>query len=137
MKKSELKQLIKEEIRKVLKENRTPGLDELSKYVSRPDMYKSDFNVWEEALFYDYDKAMSNQFVGINMPKEEFNKLHNELQNRYNFNYFVRNWTVLDDEESRHEDEKGKDVGYFKDKYMVNDKIANIMKKIVDTTDSF
>ena len=109
-------------------------VEELSKNVVRPDLYKSNFNVWEMALFYDYDEAVNNNFIEADeISKEEFNNLHNELDDNYNFNYFVRNWTVLDDEETRHEEDMNKDLEYFKTLYDVDDKTADIMKKLVDT----
>jgi hypothetical protein len=111
-------------------------VEELSKNVVRPDLYKSNFNVWEMALFYDYDEAVNNNFIKADeISKEEFNNLHNELNNddNYNFNYFVRNWTVLDDEESRHEEDMNKDLEYFKTLYNIDDKTADIMKKLIDT----
>ena len=107
---------------------------ELSKQVVRPDLYKSNFNVWEMALFYDYDEAVNKEFIKADeISKEEFNNLHNELNDNYNFNYFVRNWTVLDDEETRHEEDMNKDLEYFKTLYYVDDKAADIMKKLIDT----
>ena len=109
-------------------------VEELSKNVVRPDLYKSNFNVWEIAIFYDYDEAVNNKFIEADeISKEEFNNLHNELNDNYNFNYFVRNWTVLDDEESRHEEDMNKDLEYFKTLYDVDDKTADIMKKLIDT----
>jgi hypothetical protein len=94
-----------------LEENINSPIEKLSKYVNEPDLYKNDFNAWEDALF------------------------SGELEDDYGFNYFVRNWTVLDDEQSRHEDEIGKDVDYFKTTYHVNDEAANLMKQLVDTLD--
>jgi hypothetical protein len=83
---------------------------------------------------YDYDEAVNNKFIEADeISKEEFNNLHNELNDNYNFNYFVRNWTVLDDEESRHEEDMNKDLEYFKTLYDVDDKTADIMKKLIDT----
>lgn len=104
-------------------------VDELSNYVTRPDLYKNDFPTWEKALFNDDYNDEENE---IEIPEDEYNNLRDELNNNFNFNYFVRNWTVLDDEQSRHEDEINKDIEYFKTEYNVDDKIANIMKKIVD-----
>jgi hypothetical protein len=109
-------------------------VNELSKQVVRPDLFKNNFIVWEDALFYNYDEAIDKGFIeGNEISKEEFNELHNMLNNNFNFNYFVRNWTVLDDEESRHEDDKDKNIEHFKTTYNVDDKTADIMKKIVDT----
>ena len=87
-------------------ESLNKSVKELSKQVIRPDLYENNFNIWEMALFYDYDEAVNNDFIEADeISKEEFNDLHNKLDDNYNFNYFVRNWTVLDDEESRHEED--------------------------------
>jgi len=125
---------------KVLNENNTNLLEKyvniLSKQVIQPNMFKNNFRIWEPALFYDYDEAVKNKMIETNkISKEEFNKLHNELnsESNYPFNYFVRNWTVMDDEETRHEEDKNQDLNYFKTTYNVDDKTASIMKKIVDT----
>jgi hypothetical protein len=108
-------------------------VDELSKQVVRPDLYKSNFNVWEMALFYEYDEAVNKGFIKADeISKEEFNNLHNKLNDNYDFNYFVRNWNVLDDEETRHEEDMNKDLEYFKTSYNVDDETADIMKKVVD-----
>ena len=115
-------------------ESLNKSVKELSKQVIRPDLYENNFNIWEMALFYDYDEAVNNDFIEADeISKEEFNDLHNKLDDNYNFNYFVRNWTVLDDEESRHEEDMNKDLEHFKNTYNVDDKTAKTMKNLVDT----
>jgi hypothetical protein len=85
------------------------------------------------ALFYEYDEAVNKGFIKADeISKEEFNNLHNKLNDNYDFNYFVRNWNVLDDEETRHEEDMNKDLEYFKTSYNVDDETADIMKKVVD-----
>jgi hypothetical protein len=79
----------------------------LSDHVTNSELYKSDFNEWENNLF-DNDDAKP-------------------------FDYFVRNWTVLDGEQSRHEDEANKDINYWMNEYSVNEEIANLMKQLVDS----
>ena len=110
-------------------------VDVLSKQVIQPNTFKNNFQIWETALFYDYNEAVKEEFIDTNkISEEEFNKLHNELnsESNYPFNYFVRNWTVMDDEETRHEEDKNQDLDYFKTTYNVDDKTASIMKKIID-----
>ena len=140
------KQIISEEIKRMQKlagilnedENKNPltmYVNMLSKQVVRPDLFKNNFDIWESALFYDYNEALKKQFIKTsNISEEEFNKLHNELnsESNYPFNYFVRNWFVQDDEETRHEEDKNQDLDYFKTTYKIDDKTASIMKKIVD-----
>jgi hypothetical protein len=110
-------------------------LDILSKQVVRPDLFKNNFQIWESALFYDYNEALKNQFIKTSdISEEEFNKLHNELnsESNYPFNYFVRNWFVTDGEQARHEEDENQDLNYFKTTYNVDDKTASIMKNIID-----
>ena len=140
------KQIISEEFKRMQQlagilnedENKNPltmYVNMLSKQVVRPDLFKNNFDIWEPALFYDYNEALKFQSIKTsNISEEEFNKLHNELnsESNYPFNYFVRNWFVQDDEETRHEEDKNQDLDYFKTTYKVDDKTASIMKKIVD-----
>jgi hypothetical protein len=88
---------------------RQSAVEKLSKYVTKPDLYNNNFVAWEKAV------------------------LNDKIKDDHGFNYFVRNWTVLGDEQSRYEDEIGKDINYFKTTYNVNDEAANLMKQLVDT----
>jgi len=109
-------------------------LEKILHQVTNYDLFKVNFNLWETTLLNDkYDEVVNKGFIKNNeITKEEFNELHNELNNNFNFNYFIRNWTVLDDEETRHEDDINKDIEYFKIKYNVDDNTANTMKIIID-----
>lgn len=158
MKKSRLKQIIQEEIQNVLGEMRVnpPGIGHLlnldksienetklvfylSKYVDYPDLFDKDITLWETILWYDYDEALENiekddlDEMGFDQySKEEWNKIHDDLNDNYNFNFFVRNWMIGDDEQTRHINDINQDIQYFKDKYDVNITRAHIMKKLID-----
>jgi uncharacterized membrane-anchored protein YjiN (DUF445 family) len=112
-------------------------LEELSKQVTRPDILKNNYNLWDNALYFDYDTAINDGFMKANdfeISKEEYNKLHDELNNKNDapFNYFVFRWLTGDEEPTWYDDEMDKDIEYFKTKYNVDSKTANIMKKMVD-----
>lgn len=110
----------------------------LSKYVEGYNTYKRDYNTWELALFYTYNewldafKPRDFELEKVSLSPEEWDDLHNKLQDNYKFNYFVRNFTTKDEEEQRYEDEIGKDPQYFIDTYKVNAKVASIMKELID-----
>jgi hypothetical protein len=113
-------------------------LNSLNKYVDGYDIYKNNYNTWELALFYTYNewldafKPRDFELEKVSLSPEEWDDLHNKLQGNYEFNYFVRNFTTKDFEETRHEDEIGKDIQHFINTYKVDIKIASIMKKLVD-----
>jgi hypothetical protein len=111
-------------------------MDKLSKSVGGYPFYKNNYTLWELALFSDYEEAKEffddNDEV-IPATEEEFKNLQGEQGVNYPFNVFVRDWTTGDDEQSRYEEEKGKDVEYFISKYNVDLENALIMKELVDS----
>lgn len=158
MKKSELKQLIREEIFNEIKVNQPMDpktrdllrldiknnyrnqeklIDFLGKYVTRSDIYESNFNHWENMLLYDYNFWINayepdQEEIESAPNQEEWNHIHDEIENKYEYNYFVRNFSVGDEEDTRHEDDINQNIEYFIDKYNVPEFIAKIMKKLVD-----
>jgi hypothetical protein len=113
-------------------------LNILSNYVDGSEIYKNNFRDWEEALFSTYDDWVNiygpddSRVAAVKLSPQEWDKLHDEIEHNYDFNYFVRNFRVGDEEETRHEDDIDQDLEYFQDKYNVNKYVALVMKKIVD-----
>jgi hypothetical protein len=117
--------------------NQEKLIDFLSKYVTKPNIYQTNHGHWENMLFDTY-----NDWVNTYQPnekdiesapnQEEWDSIHNEMQDNYDYNYFVRNFSVGDEEDTRHEDDIHQDIQYFMNKYDVSNDIAMIMKKLVD-----
>ena len=114
--------------------NQEKLVDYLGQYVTRPDIYKTNPEYWENMLFNTYDEWMDSYGSDeeIESDQEEWDNIHNEMQDNYEYNYFVRNFAVGDDEDSRHEDDINQDIKYFINKYNIPNHVAMIMKKLVD-----
>ena len=106
------------------------ALNLLISSIPHSDLYNTDYNTWESAMFISYEDL--DDLDDISLSKEEYDKVHNDLKDN-DLAYFVRNFTVQDGEEQRHEEELEKDVEYFKTQYAVNDEQAKAMKYLVDS----
>jgi hypothetical protein len=117
--------------------NQNKLIDFLGQYVTRPDIYKNENGIWEGILFNTYDEWINNwkpdeEEIESAPDQEEWDSIHNEMQDKYNYNYFVRNFTIGDEEDTRHEDDIHKGIQHFMDIYNVPNHIAIVMKKLVD-----
>jgi hypothetical protein len=117
--------------------NQDKLIDFLSKYVTKPDIYQTNHGYWEDMLFDTYDKWVNTyqpdkERIESAPDQKEWDSIHNEMQDNYNYNYFVRNFSVGDEEDTRHEGDIHQDIQYFINKYDVSNDIAMIMKKLVD-----
>ena len=88
-------------------------------------------------MFNTYDEWINNwkpdeEEIESAPDQEEWDSIHNEMQDKYNYNYFVRNFTIGDEEDTRHEDDIHKGIQHFMDIYNVPNHIAIVMKKLVD-----
>jgi hypothetical protein len=117
-------------------ENEQKLIDELAKQVDGYDIYKDNHGLWEDILFYTYDEWLDTESdfpkLNVSITPEEWNTLHNEMSNNYAFNYFVRNFSVGDDEQTQHGNDIDKDTQYFKNIYGVDYNTARLMKKLID-----
>jgi hypothetical protein len=116
-------------------ENEGKLINYLAKFIDYPDLYNSDYEIWEWALFHSYDEIDPNDIYYDDFKKyskEEWNKIHDDLENNWGFNYFVRNFTIEDGEQYSHNNDIDQDVSYFRDRYDVNSNVARVMKKLVD-----
>lgn len=119
-------------------ENEEKLIAALAKQVDGYDIYENNHGLWENVLLYTYDDWIDmyepdeEDLADVSITPEEWNTLHNKMSNNFNFNYFVRNFSVGDGEQTRHEDDINKDIEYFRDTYDVDYDTARLMKKIVD-----
>lgn len=94
------------------------------------ELYNNDITTFENIMFQiPYDKLYEPD-----ISEEEYNNLYKKFEDEIDTSlaYLIRNFTIGDDEQSRHNDEKGLDIKNFMERYDVNYENAYIINLLIN-----